>query len=1110
MSDFISYLSQLKFDTKLTGKLHAKYLKNIRIVILLVLTILAIGIISLINLPRRLNPSINLTIVIVSTVLPGAGPQDVESLVTIPLEDKLAGLQGLDTINSVSAESFSSIVMQFVSGVDKDKARSDAQTAVSSVTTLPSDARTPTVTALDFENTPVWTFTITGKSDTASLMRYADYLQDKIKHLPNIDHVALTGFETQEVEITLDPTKIREYNLSPLAVSQAVKVATQAFPSGKVDTNSSSFSLAIDAQATSVQDLRDLELTINGQPLKLGDIARVSEISKPNLQRSFLATNNQLASQAVTFSVFKTSSSDIVKTVNAIEPIIRQDVDSHNGQFTLTNVENFGEQIGKQFTDLIGEFRSTLVLVFINLLLFLGIKQALIACITIPLTFLSSFGWMSILGQTINFLTLFALLLAFGTSIDDTIVTVSAMTTYFRTGKFTPMETGLLVWRDLVIPIWTTTITTVWAFVPLLLTTGIIGEFIKPIPVVVAATMYSSTAVAWFITLPLLIVLLRPRFPRRVVILIRAIAAIATFAIIISVLPKTPLLLPILIVMALFLVISYRIRKVLYQRFIHSFLNLKWVKNTVNFLRKLFSNGILSTEKLSGKYRDLISRILASGRGRRITFICLGAFAVFSYSLIPLGLVKNEFFPKTNGDILYINLELPSGINQGILETEAKNILNDIRHTPETQAVTVDTGESIGSNGSESGGTNTAAFTLLLVPHEKRKYDSSVIADNLRKKYNNYIKGKISVIELGSGPPAGSDVQITLLGDDLNLLDAYSDKAVNFLKSQHGIINIDKSMKTGTSKIVFVPDKAKVTQAGLSLDTLGFWLRVYASGFTLDTARFNNKDVDVVFYTNSINATPEGIGNLAVPTPNGSVPLMSLGTIRLENNPTTITRLSQKRSVTISAGVLPGYSVSDANSKLLAYANNKLALPEGYSIKTGGVNEQNTKSVQSIFQAMGFSFLLIMATMVIQFGSYRQAAMILSLIPLAVSGVFIIFGLSGTPLSFPALIGVLALFGVVVTNAMFIVEKINQNRKSGMPLDQAIADAGQQRLEPIMLTSITSILGLVPITLANVLWRGLGGAIISGLLFSGIIMLFYIPVMYHTFYRREEENAVNK
>ncbi len=1102
---FVSYLHRLKFDPKLRQTIHAKYMVNMRLVFLFILTILAVGITSLFTLPRRLNPEIKLAIVQVATVLPGAGPTDVESLVTIPLEDKLSGVKGLDTITSVSSESFSYVAMQFHSGVDKEKARTDVQAAVSEVTSLPADAQTPKVEALDFEHTPIWTFSVTSSSDVASLMRFSQSLKDAIKQIPNVDRVDLTGDDTQQIQIIVSPQKVQEQNLNPLLVAAAVKNATRAFPAGSAVTSGSSFSLAIDQQATSVEDIRNIHLVVGGVPVKLGDIASVGERSKKDQKKTYLATKNNPLQRAVTFSVFKSSSADIDKTVKVVESFVKKTVDGTAGRYQVTSVTNSGEEIGKQLTDLVSEFGSTLLLVFINLLLFLGIKQALIAIMTIPLTFLMAFAWMNMFGQSINFLTLFALLLAFGTSIDDTIVTVSAMTKYYRTGKFTPHETGMLVWRDFIVPIWTTTVTTVWAFLPLLLSSGIIGEFIKPIPLVVATTMYTSTAVAWFITLPMMIILLKLRVPRRIVFLIQIIVFFSIAALLIVVSPKNILLVPIFALFGFFLFVGIRERMALVVGIKRYAKRHAWMGIAGAFGNRLFTQGLISTDRVSHAYRNLILRILGSKRGRRVTLICLFAFAFSSYLLVPLGLVRNEFFPKTNTDAVFVNLELPSGTNLSTIDEETRAILNDLRQTPETTAVVADTGSQARTGfGGGSGGGSGASFTVILTPKEKRKTDSSVIAQVLRKKYETYTKGKISVVEESGGPPAGADVQIKLLGDDLPTLGTYAQKVVAFLEKQPGAINVDTSVKAGTSKLVFVPDKIKVAQAGLSIDTLGFWLRTSASGFTLDSVKFNSKDEDVIFYTTSDLLHPEDLGTITVPTSTGNVSLLSLGTIKLETNPTVITREGGKRTISVSAGVLPGYSVSAINKKLAAFAQDRLALPANYTWKTGGVNEENQKSVSSIIRAMGLSFLLIMATMVVEFSSYRQAAMILSLIPFAISGVFIVFGLSGTPLSFPALIGVMALFGVVVTNAMFIVEKINQNRKQGMTLDHAIADAGGGRLEPILLTSITSILGLIPITLANPLWRGLGGAIIAGLLFSGVIMLFYIPVVYFMIYRSQK------
>jgi multidrug efflux pump subunit AcrB len=222
----------------------------------------------------------------------------------------------------------------------------------------------------------------------------------------------------------------------------------------------------------------------------------------------------------------------------------------------------------------------------------------------------------------------------------------------------------------------------------------------------------------------------------------------------------------------------------------------------------------------------------------------------------------------------------------------------------------------------------------------------------------------------------------------------------------------------------------------------------------------------------------------------------------LEPNPTLITRENGKRTLSVTASVTPGHSVSQTNQTLEKYANS-IKLAPGYSWTTGGANEQNQESVTSILQAMILSFLLIIVTMVVQFSSFRKALIVMLVIPLSISGVFIIFALTHTPLSFPALIGVLALFGIVVKNSILVVDKINNNLRVGMEYTESIVDGAVSRLEPIALTSFATIAGLIPITLSDPLWRGLGGAIIAGLTFSGTIMLFFIPVVYYYWFRSE-------
>ena len=314
-------------------------------------------------------------------------------------------------------------------------------------------------------------------------------------------------------------------------------------------------------------------------------------------------------------------------------------------------------------------------------------------------------------------------------------------------------------------------------------------------------------------------------------------------------------------------------------------------------------------------------------------------------------------------------------------------------------------------------------------------------------------------------------------------------------------------MTPGTTKLVFVPDQSILSQYGLTTDGLGVWLRTFASGFSLSDAKYE-KDTrskkDIVLYYGNGRSSPSDLWSLSIPTQSfGPVPLSSLGSFVLEQSPTAITRQSGKRSITISASVRPGYNVTELNRAFESYVKS-LSFDSGYSWKTGGVNDENQKSVQSILQSMVVAFILILVTMVIQFQSYRQAVIVLLVIPLAVSSVFVVFALTGTPLSFPALIGVLSLFGIVVTNSMFIVDKINLNLKERMPFVDAIADAGASRMEPIILTKLCTVFGLLPITISNALWRGLGGAIISGLLIASTIMLLFIPAVYYEWFSKKE------
>lgn len=1100
-----SYLQKLSFSSVLENTFIAGYLKNVRLVVLLILVIVIVGAISFASIPRVLNPAINIAIVTIQTTLPGAGPDSVESLVSVPIEQAVSNVSNIDTITSTSQNSLSLVTIQFLSGVDADKATSDVQTAVQTVNTLPKDASTPHVQKVDFENAPIWTFTVTAR-DPISLLRFSRLLRDSLKDTPTLNTISTTGIDNQEIQVLIKPPSLTLYGINPQSLSQSITAAINSAPAGNITTNTSSFSLTIDPTITRVEDLRNLRIPLaGGSTIPLEDIADIAIRPQPGMSTSFAAKPREKLTDAVTFSVFKKHTANVTSADAEAHTIVNALTQKYKNTVSVTSDLDSGDMINRQFNELVRDLLITFTLVFLVIFIFLGTRQAIIAAMAIPLTFLITFIVMHTTNIDLSFIAFFSLLLSLGLLVDDTIVVISALSAYHKTGKFTPFQTGLLVWRDFKTAIFTTTLTTVWAFIPLLLSTGIIGEFIKPIPIVVSSALISSFGVAMFVTLPLVIIIFKPTLPHRVVILLRLLLIIVFCFIFLTIAPKGVFFLPSVILLAIAAFIFWQTK----TRLFGAFKLLHKENSQIKRIRLALDQGLIGFERISKKYEGVLRAILESKVNRRKTLAMVIIFSLFSYFLLPLGFVRNEFFPASAQDFFTISLELPSGTNTQTTKAEALKIASDAARLPEVQFVTMDLGTSGNTGGfsQSNGGSNLAAITVVLPPTSQQRISSIDLAQRERDKYATYQKGKISIIEESGGPPAGADVQIKLFGTDLSILDNFANKVESFLKSQAGITNIDKSIKSGTSKIVFIPDYQKMSDEGITRDQAALWLRTFASGFTLDSnvqiESGNTKSQDIILRMTDTEQKANTLEELSVQTPGGPVPLSALGTLTIKPNPTLITRENGKRTISVTASVTKGYSVSQKNADLENFANS-LNLPPGYSWSTGGVNQQNQDSLNSIFQAMILSFLLIIITMVLQFSSFRKAFIVMLVIPLSISGVFIVFSITHTPLSFPALIGILALFGIVVKNSILIVDKINQNIKAGLSFENAIIDASESRLEPIALTSFTAIVGLIPITLSNALWQGLGGAIIAGLLFSGSIMLFFVPVVYYYMFKSSE------
>lgn len=1100
-----SYLDKLKFKSEYLKTWVAQYLDNIRLTVLLFIFLLVFGLFSFITLPRELNPSVEIPFVLISTALPGASPTDVESLITKKIEDELKSVKRLNTMSSNSIENASLIYLEFDSGVDPDEAERKVIQAVDKVSNLPEDASDPQVQKLDFEDQPVWTFTLEGEDDQAALRFLSEEIKEKLESEALIDRVEITTSDTREIQIILNKETISQYGLNPFSLITAIKQSLVSYPAGSVDTTGYSFPLTIDKSINNLDELRKKIIVVNGDNFFLEELAEVYLQEKIDQKKAYQIEPNQKIKEIVTFLVYKNRESKINEAVFKAQEDVTNILKQYQ-EFKINTIYDFAKEIDDQFNSLGINFLTTIVLVFLIMFLFVGLREALVASVSIPVVVLAVLIVMQMCGITINFISLFSLLLALGLLVDNAIVIVSAVSSYYKTKKFSPRQTAILVWRDYFEAIFANNITTVWAFLPLLLTTGVIGEFIKPVPIVVSVSIIFSALVAFFITLPFFTLLIKAQIPLRVRIFFSIVGLIILNVFLFKFIPKTNLTLLTFIVFYLLLFVILK-----------NLLDLKKKrkenldsKSKNLFLEKL-NVGFINLAKVEEFYVAKLKTILISKKNRIKILTMIVIFTIFAYSLPVVGIIKNEFFPKSDSDLLYLEIELPSGVNLNKATIAMKEELEQLGKLNVIKYVTGEVGKSAPSAGmSMPASNNNLLFTLALKDKDQREDSSMEIAQQLRQEYKNYKKGKASVYERSSGPPSGSDLELSILGEDLGKLQNLGNNLEEKMKNEPGVVNLSTSFKDNLSKIVFKPDQKKLSEYGVDYQTLGFFLRTLATGFQVDTMTYENQEYDLTLKMTEKKELSESLVSLNIPTRKGNVPFLALGELKLKSNPLFIQRQDNQRSVTITASVEDGYNIPELSEKMENYAKNEINLPSNYQLKTGGVNDENQKSIISILQAMILSALLILATLVIQLKSFRKAFIVMSVIPVAISGVFVNFAIFNISLSFPSLIGLLSLFGIVVNNSILIVEKINQNLEIGLEFLDAILDACRSRLEPILLTSLTTIFGLIPITLSDPIWQGLGGAIIAGLSFSGILLLFFIPVLFYLLFNHEVHREKTK
>lgn len=1122
------YLEKLEFKPELRQTWINFFVVNFRVVVLLMLILTGLGLYSFFALPRESNPEVKIPIAVVMTVYPGASPADIEELVTKKLETAVAGVKNVDKITSQSSNSVSAITVEFDAKADLNDSIRSLRDAVTDVQPdLPDDANDPLVREISLDDTPILIMSLSGYSDGFTLREAGEQIKDELEKIPGVREVVISGGDEKEFAVRYDPQKLAFYNLSADQANQKIRAANLAIPAGNFEGDRFSYPVRSDGRFFTAAELAATPIfhADAGAIVYLKDLATVEETAIKKTVYSRMSSGGQPAASDVTLQIIKKTGGNIIETVDQVKTKTDEQISKLPAGLHYDTVLNQSEEIEKSFDQLTHDFILTLVLVFGILFLIVGLKEALVAGLAIPLVFFASFTVMLQTGISLNFLSLFSLILALGLLVDDAIVVVSATKQYLRTGKFTPEEAVLLVLNDFKVVLLTTTLTTVWAFLPLLMSTGIIGEFIKSIPITVSVTLISSLIIALIINHPLAAVLERIRLTRRMFFVLWTILIVIAGASAYSLSLWGIIMAVILLGIAIAWAAWYRRggRSGLLQN--EELSEREWADDEL-IKKKLREQGSHENDNVGQRllhgiihfdiflpiYEKYLRRLLATKKSRRLT-LGLSFLAFLAAIALPAtGIVQSEFFPPSDSTQINVSVEAPAGLKLDETDKIVRQVEEKLYKYPEIETFTTIVGRG-GSSDSLVAGSNSshlASITLKLSPEDDRDIKAYELADRMNADFQDIKEATVEAASPSGGPPSGAAFEAHISGDDLQVLDGIARDLQAQLRTLPEVVQTDVSLKDSPADYTFDLDPARLELYDLNAAYVGSALRLAIAGTEVTTVVEGGKEVKVrASFDEGKIPSLEAIQNLQIlNTRNQPVFLKDVAKIKLEPSVSTITRIDQRRTVLLTASLKGG---TNAAAVLKSFQDKITGYdwPDGYEISYGGENEQNTESVLSILRAMVVAFFLIISTLIVQFNSFKQAAMVLVTVPLALIGVFFGLAITGLNLSFPGLIGILALCGIVVKNAIILMDKINLNLKSGIPFVEAIVDAGKSRLEAIFITSICTILGIIPITMSNELWRSLGGSIIFGLMLSSFLTLFILPVMYMSFIRpkRRANNA---
>ncbi len=1009
-------------------KLPRLAIDNAPFTLTVTLLLVLVGIVSYLNMPRSEDPQFDLPITLIEVVYPGASPNDIETLIVDPLEKEISAIENIKKIETRINNGAVRFTIDFLYGTDAEASFNKVKQAVAMVrASLPAGVAELLVLKATPSSVAIMQLALWSEpTDYKTMELHAKLLEKRLETITGVRKASIWGYPRQIVAIDLDLALLKHYGLAVTDINNILQARAMNITPGFVDASTRRFNVKASGNFTKLVDIENTIISnenisaANGL-LKIKDIATVSFA---DAEPSYLAYFDDIP--AIFLTIEQSDKTNIFALTEQINQEIEQFKQSLPKDIKLEKLFQQSDSVNVRVNGFFENLTQGLIIVALMALLFLGLREALVVTLAIPVSFMMAIGWLDFSGYGLQQMSIVGLIIALGLLVDNAIVVTESI---HREKKFTQdikqaaaNGTAKVSWA-----IASGTVTTMLAFLPMLTIQSNTGDFIRSMPVTVVLVLFASLLVA--ITL-------------------------------------TPLLASKLLIVSSSNTKSGKVK-------------LKTLQHYANvFAEKSYANVLMTLMR-----HKLI-----------VMFSCL---LVLIAMLSLFGQVGVSLFPKAEKPMLLINVTTPANSSLAYTDTVLQQVREHVKQYDLVDKVALNIGNSnprIYYNEVPKRGMIRLGQALLVLK-EYQATKVNTLVENLRSDFSRWQQAQITVKEFTQGPVTDQVIAIRLLSESLNDLTLVANDLANKMRQLSGVVNIENPMGMSNTELALTIDYQQASLSGVSVQRLDNTIYTILSGRKIGTFNdLNGEDYPIMVRRSNPNL--DSLAMVEITNSQGvAIPLSQLAKLELTQGDSDFFHYQKLRMAKVSADVETGYSVDEITNKLVTYLE-EYNLPAGMYYSLGGEEESRQKAFAGLTQVMLITAMGIFAVLVLQFKSILQPLIIFSSIPFAMAGSGIGLYLTDLSFSMMAFVGLISLFGIVVNNAIILIDTTNTNLAKGMNKRAAILKASAVRFTPILLTSLTTIGGLIPLTLfGGSLWQPLGVVLISGLVISAISSFILVPIL---------------